>query len=109
MKFFAASTRMIVLLLFITSCKKNDTPPSPGATPDLQMVVDNLVSPVTLAAPPDNSKRLFVVDQVGKIWVIQADGTKTSTPFIDLSSRIVSLNAGYDERGLLGLAFRLLS
>ena len=105
MKFTAVLTGSLGLLLMVSSCKKNDKPPSSNATPDLQMVTDNLVSPVALAAPPDESKRLFVVDQVGKIWIIQADGSRAATPFIDLTSKIVSLNPGYDERGLLGLAF----
>jgi len=94
------------VLLTFASCKKNDKPPSSNnTTPDLRMIADNLVSPVALDAPPDNSKRLFIADQVGKVWVIQADGTKSSAPFMDLSSKIVTLNGGYDERGLLGFAF----
>ena len=51
---------------------------------------------------------LFVVDQVGIIWRVNIkSGEKVK--FIDLQSRIVPLGAfspgGYDERGLLGLAF----
>jgi len=106
MKFTAAFTGIFALLLIACGCKKNDKPPTNNnSTPDLKMVASGLVSPVALAAPADNSKRLFVVDQVGKIWVVQADGSMPSTPFMDLSSKIVSLNPGYDERGLLGLAF----
>lgn len=104
MRLLATFTGMLIILSII-SCKKNDKPPASNVSPDLQMVADNLVSPVALASPPDDSKRLFVVDQVGKIRVIQADGTLSPTPFIDLSSKMVTLNGGYDERGLLGLAF----
>lgn len=68
-------------------------------------MADNLVSPVALDAPPDNSKRLFLIDQVGKVWIIQADGTRGSSPFLDISSKMVTPSAGYDERGLLGFAF----
>jgi len=91
--------------LILTGCKKDHNNPPGSNTPDLQLVTDGLVSPVALVEPPDGSKRLFIVDQVGKIWLIQADGTKTPTPFMDLSGKMVSLNPGYDERGLLGLAF----
>jgi len=34
-----------------------------------------------------------------------ADGKKLTTPFMDISSKMVNLMPGYDERGLLGLAF----
>src|SRR5207249_858518 len=68
-------------------------------------IADNFTSPVGLVAVPDNSKRLFVIDQIGKIWVIDAVGNKLPTPFLDVTSKMVTLSPGYDERGLLGLAF----
>jgi len=71
---------------------------------DLQMVADNFTSPVGVVAEP-GSERLFVIDQVGKIWIIDKAGNKIATPFIDIASRMISLMPGYDERGLLGLAF----
>ena len=72
---------------------------------DLKLVSDNFVSPVALVDAPDHSKRLFVVDQTGKIWIIDKHGKKMSQPFLDISSRMVTLQTFYDERGLLGLAF----
>lgn len=72
---------------------------------DLKLVSDNFVSPVALVDAPDHSKRLFVVDQPGKIWIIDKHGKKMSQPFLDISSRMVTLQTFYDERGLLGLAF----
>ena len=48
-----------------------------------------------------NDDRLFVVEQGGKIKIIQADGTVNTTPFLDISGQISSGG----ERGLLGLAF----
>lgn len=72
---------------------------------DLQLIADNMVSPIGLVAAPDKSKRLFVIDQIGKVWAIDGAGNRLSEPFIDVSSRMVSLSPGYDERGLLGLAF----
>lgn len=96
---------VIVLTLVVIACKKNNNPPPEPATAALKLVTDNLVSPVTLAEAPDGTRRLFVVDQVGKIWIIGPDGTKMSTPFLDITSKMVTLSTGYDERGLLGLAF----
>ena len=54
--------------------------------------------------PGDNSQRLFVVDQVGLVWII-SEGKRIEKPFLDLRAQIVELNSFYDERGLLGLAF----
>ena len=48
-----------------------------------------------------NDNRLFVVEQGGKIKIIQGDGTINAVPFIDISGLISSGS----ERGLLGLAF----
>jgi glucose/arabinose dehydrogenase len=93
------------VFIFIQSCKKHDQNPPPSESYDLKLIADNFVSPITAMDAPDASKRLFVVDQVGKVWIINAGGQKMPNPFIDISSKMVSLNPGYDERGLLGLAF----
>jgi glucose/arabinose dehydrogenase len=95
-----------VLLIFLVffGCKKNESQ-SNNASPDLKLIASDFVSPITLVEPPDGSHRLFVVDQVGKVWIIDANGQKMTQPFIDVSSKLVSLMSGYDERGLLGLAF----
>lgn len=97
---------LAILLVLLVGCKKNDDDDDASAkTPDLQLVADNFVSPLGVVTVPDQSNRLFVFDQVGKIWIIGADGKKLTTPFLDVSSKLVSLDGGYDERGLLGLAF----
>jgi glucose/arabinose dehydrogenase len=104
-----------ILLLTNSGCKKSNSytaPPPPmdstgttTKTPGLQVVADGLVAPIGVFEPPDGSKRLFVIDEIGKIWIIGADGKKISTPFIDITSKMVTLSPSYDERGLLGLAF----
>ena len=71
----------------------------------LQLVAEGLTSPVTMAHPGDGSGRLFVVDQIGLIRVLASDGTLLADPFLDVRSRMVTLMPGFDERGLLGLAF----
>src|SRR5450432_3742146 len=104
-----------ILLLTNSGCKKSNSytaPPPPmdstgttTKTPGLQVVADGLVAPIGVFEPPDGSKRLFVIDEIGKIWIIGADGKKLTTPFIDITSKMVTLSPSYDERGLLGLAF----
>jgi len=96
---------LLVATIFISSCHKSNPAPNNNTTPDLKLVAGNLAAPLTLAEAPDDSKRLFIVDQVGKIWIVYPDSTKPSTVFIDISSKMVTLQTGYDERGLLGLAF----
>lgn len=76
-----------------------------GGTVGLELVAGGLTSPVQLVAPPDESGRLFVVDQTGLIRVISDDGTLLDEPFLDVRSRMVALMPEFDERGLLGLAF----
>jgi glucose/arabinose dehydrogenase len=98
------ATALLLTALF-ASCKKDGDDNNGTGNPTLSLVAQNFVSPLGVVASPDGTSRLFVIDQPGKIWVINSDGTTRSTPFIDLSSRIVNLNAAYDERGLLGFAF----
>jgi len=81
-----------------------------GAVPktievSLELVADGFVSPVTLVESPDETGRLFIVDQIGLIHILTSDGTLLPDPFLDLRSKIVTLQSGFDERGLLGLAF----
>jgi len=68
----------------------------------LEPVARGFTAPVALASPGDGTGRLFVAAQVGSIRIIAAD---VDAPFLDLADRLVGLRPGYDERGLLGLAF----
>jgi glucose/arabinose dehydrogenase len=115
-RFLEAALVAIGAILFFQSCKKTVEQPevlASGAAQvranpkeaDIQLVADNFVSPIGVVVAPDNSKRLFVIDQAGKIWIIKPDGTKAATPFFDVTSRLVTLSPFYDERGLLGFAF----
>jgi glucose/arabinose dehydrogenase len=82
--------------------------PSPIGAPipiDTEHVASGFVSPVQLVQPPGKDPRRFVVDQIGLIRVINADNSVVAAPYLDLRSHLVTLNAGFDQRGLLGLAF----
>jgi glucose/arabinose dehydrogenase len=70
---------------------------------ELESVMEGLVAPLGIAALDDGSARLLIYDQVGLIHLISG-GVPLPTPFLDLRSRIVTLNTNYDERGLLGVA-----
>jgi hypothetical protein len=71
----------------------------------LELVADGLTSLIGIVAAPDESGRLFVLDQIGLIRIVTSDGTLLAEPFLDLRSKIVPLMSAFDERGLLGLAF----
>ena len=96
-----ATYSIVVLLFGLKGCN------IPGNIPPrvaLELIAEGFTSPVALVAPQDESDRLFVVDQVGMIWIL-SEGNSIEMPFLDLRDHIVQLNAFYDERGLLGVAF----
>ena len=64
-------------------------------TIELQTILDGLVSPLGAAVPDDGSGRMFVYDQIGLAYVL-TNGNKSDTPLIDVRSRLVPLNPGYD-------------
>ncbi|MBN2471675.1 MAG: PQQ-dependent sugar dehydrogenase [Anaerolineae bacterium] len=79
------------------------TPPDPEAVTFTEFV-GGFNGPIFATHAGDGSGRLFVLEQTGRIWIVEADGTRLDTPFLDLSGKI-SRFEGYSEQGLLGLAF----
>lgn len=67
----------------------------------LELVAAGFVRPLFLTSAGDESGRLFVLEQSGRVWIVR-DGETAPTPFLDISA-LVSTSA--NERGLLGLAF----
>ena len=84
------SSTLLVMLFSVVLFSQNIT---------LDPFANGFSSPVDLQHAGDD--RLFVVEQGGLIKILNADGTTTGTPFIDVSG-IISTGS---ERGLLGLAF----
>ena len=66
----------------------------------LARIAGGLVQPLDIKSAGDGSKRLFVVEQGGRIKVVQG-GKVQPRPFLDLSA----LTRAGGERGLLGVAF----
>jgi glucose/arabinose dehydrogenase len=80
-------------------------PGDPGAfTATLNKIISGLISPTLLTNAGDQSNRLFIGEQTGKIHIFK-NGSLLKTPFLDLTTKIVKLSKVYDERGLLGLVF----
>jgi len=69
-----------------------------------ELVANGAVKPLWVGQPPGDTGRVFVIEQQ------QADieifhlpgGVQNATPFLDLTAKV---NAGANERGLLGMAF----
>ena len=70
--------------------------------------VSGLAQPVGVYALPGDSNRLFVVEQTGRIQLVDITtlpGTIAATPFLNVGSTGLGLIQSGGERGLLGLAF----
>ncbi len=92
--------RLATLIAAALACSDPDTtqPPLPAELAVVP-VATGLASPVFLTAPA-NDARLFVLEQPGRIRIIEG-GTLLPAPFLDITSIVGSGG----ERGLLGLAF----
>ncbi len=66
----------------------------------LTRVTSGLRSPLFVTNARDGSRRLFVLEQEGKIRIVKRT-TVLTTPFLDITAKVTSGG----ERGLLGLAF----
>lgn len=82
-----------------------DSPPDAAAI-QLTPVAAGFTRPIYATHAGDGSGRLFVLEQSGKIWILQ-DDQRTAVPFLDVSAQIspAALTQRYTEQGLLGLAF----
>lgn len=67
---------------------------------------NNFHNPVGLKYSEDDSGRMFVVEQLGRIFILYENKTRVEKPFLDLRESVMidPIKDG-DERGLLGLAF----
>ena len=95
--------RLIAALGFVACTSGSDTN-DPAPLPvdfklALQEVASGLNGPVYVTAPA-NDARLFVVEQVGRIRIIES-GQLLTTPFLDITSRVSTGG----ERGMFSVAF----
>jgi glucose/arabinose dehydrogenase len=95
MRQFVATLFLALAFMSARSATAQGVPPV-----TLEPVLSNLSSPVLVTNARDGSNRLFVVEQPGRIQVLQPNAS-TPTVFLDITARVL---AG-GERGLLGLAF----
>jgi len=87
----------VTTLIIVALCGQN----APRAIIS-ERVAAGLDRPNFVTAPPGD-ERLFIVEQTGRVKLL-VDGSVAATPFLDIDSLVTDVS-GYDERGLLGLAF----
>ncbi len=73
---------------------------STAFTIGLELVADGLSSPVHVTHAGDNSGRLFVIEQAGKVRVIK-HGVLLASPYLTITTQVVCCG----EQGLLSIAF----
>jgi len=110
LRFRAVAAVAVVIALLAPAASVSATVSVASASPttaspttakiQLALQAHGLSRPVFVTSARDNTDRLFVVEQTGKIKIVK-HGVVWSTPFLDISGIITHGS----EQGLLGLAF----
>ena len=69
---------------------------------ELEQVASGFTAPIHLEEPNDGTGRLFLVDQVGTIWIIMPDGT-----VLDVNPTYTNV-LGYSREELIGKSSAVL-
>ncbi|HAB15800.1 MAG TPA: hypothetical protein DCE44_05050, partial [Verrucomicrobiales bacterium] len=70
----------------------------------LKLITEGTGAPMALVPTPDGSGRMLLAEQSGVIHLLDRDGNRAESLFLDLRPNLVAINQGMEERGLLGLA-----
>ncbi len=70
----------------------------------LEPYVTGVNAPLAMVQPAGDDRK-FVIEQWGRVRIINAQGLLEPTPFLDIRNLIPELHPDFDERGLLGLTF----
>ncbi len=70
----------------------------------LKLLTEGIGAPMALAPLTDGSGRMLLAEQSGVIHLLDRDGKRAEQLFLDLRPKMVTLNKGMEERGILGLA-----
>lgn len=68
---------------------------------ELELVAEGFTKPLYVNQADDQTGRLFIVEQEGRIWIVK-DGVVNPTPFMDIVNLVTSQGS---EQGLLSVAF----
>lgn len=95
-----ASIAVAVAVLYAAGVILPSGPEPVRARISLEPVAQGLELPVGLVGAGDGSGRLYVLEQAGRVRVVQPDGSVARAPLLDIRAQVL---AG-GERGLLGMA-----
>jgi glucose/arabinose dehydrogenase len=106
-----ASLLLVIILIGLGVSALTDNRPTAFAQEvfgitevELTQVAYGLVRPVFITHASDGSGRIFIVEQRGKIFILDEDVSEQ--PFLDIEDRVASpASGGGNEEGLLSLAF----
>ncbi|MDH3715648.1 MAG: PQQ-dependent sugar dehydrogenase [Gammaproteobacteria bacterium] len=70
----------------------------------LEPYVTGVNAPLAMVQPAGDDRK-FVIEQWGRVRIIDGSGKLQATPFLDIRNLIPDLHPDFDERGLLGIAF----
>lgn len=102
---------IIILLIFVVACNEKTSEEDPNGVSNVianSYKVEDAFPDITFNRPldlqhaGDNSGRLFIVEQPGRIYVLQNERAKEKELFLDIENLV---NDSGNEQGLLGLAF----
>jgi len=69
---------------------------------NLDLFATGFSTPVDITNAGDD--RLFVVERIGRIQILNQDGSINPVPFLDINPRVIN-NSGQSEQGLLAMEF----
>jgi glucose/arabinose dehydrogenase len=85
----------------LAGCSVLKSERQPAESVGAEEVATGFTAPLGMETVGDG--RFLIADQSGTVSLVDSDGRREA-PVLDLTDRMVELNPGYDERGLLGIA-----
>ncbi|GMG84132.1 PQQ-dependent sugar dehydrogenase [Paralimibaculum aggregatum] len=118
MKKLLGATCAVALMAFGAMAKDAPKTPDEVAQPGgtlpgnpkiaLVQIADGFLDPINVANAGDGSGRIFVVERIGRIKIVNKDGSVNEEPFLDLTSINPlgnDVQTGFVEQGLYSVAF----
>ncbi len=103
-RILATCTVVVIFFTLLSTNYAQDAPQTPdGNLIGFIPIAENVERPIYVDNANDGSNRLFIVEQAGRIRIVQ-DGELLETPFLDITDRITPLE-GFSEQGMVGFTF----